>query len=85
MLYQFLDMLRFGTIRTPGDLAEQLEVSEDLILHMAEQLTQQGYLRKVSKCATSCPGCALQGVCSLRDGARLWALTTKGLAAANRK
>lgn len=91
MLYKVLQFLAGGNIKTPADLARELNVSPALIEQMTLQLTRQGYLQDVSpRCFSGCDGCALKAACSLKTAEnpgtqpKLWAITDKGLAALER-
>lgn len=80
---RLLGLLSYGGIRSTGELARRLGVSEALVGMMAEDLTRRGYLQALTggDCSTGCGGCAVVSQCKLPgadDRLSLLALTEKG-------
>jgi len=87
-MQQLLRHLASGKPQTVGELARQLNMTEGLILIMAAQLVQLGYLQETGSCElpadgnpSNCGGCS---GCSLTSPRHGWALTEKGFKAAQK-
>ncbi|MGQ9586219.1 MAG: FeoC-like transcriptional regulator [Anaerolineae bacterium] len=81
MLQDALRLMAEGGVRSLAELAERLEVSQDLALQMLEDLKRGGYLKAdLMGCTGACEGCPAAHTCSLTAQARLWTVTPKGLA-----
>jgi len=85
MLKKVLQALANGNVHSQADLANQLNVSEGLLVQMMKDLARKGYLVPLdtgasSGCATckaSCSSCSAHKI-ALPQG---WELTAKGLGA----
>lgn len=78
MLIEFLRLIAMGQVRSLGEAAQRLNISETLAAQMAEQLARQGYLAAPATCGGGCAGCAQAAACGLKPAVRLWTLTNKG-------
>ena len=80
-----LELVTKGGVRSYADLAQELRVSEELLEQVMQHLARIGYLRPVAgSCQAQCAGCPLGNTCALGRQTRVWALTEKGLLAAER-
>lgn len=87
MLQRLLNLLASGKPQTVSSLAATLNMPEAIIHQMTRQLVQLGYLQESGTCSeppaevsshcSDCSGCLLVGP------QHIWALTEKGLRAAN--
>lgn len=88
MLKKILRKMATGDAHSHADLAQQLEISEDLLARMLETLAHKGYLVPLATPEDSaCRACGLHKACSHCPSQavaepRGWMLTTKGRAAA---
>lgn len=83
---RLLELLAGDGSRPLGELARQLDVSQELVRLMAEDLARRGYLAARADGCTTCQGCALAAACGTRrqnGTAMLWMLTEKGHRIAN--
>jgi len=92
MFYQFLRLIEKGGFQSQFDLARQMATSPGMVLQMARDLAQRGYLLDTSLLETSlqgacgegetgaaqpsCSGCAASSACHVPFN--LWSLTEKG-------
>ena len=80
MLHRFLETVWTGDGQSLFDLAHKLELSADMVLEMAKELTHRGYLQEMgSDCDQphpGCPDCAINQNCQVIF--RHWVLTEKG-------
>jgi DNA-binding Lrp family transcriptional regulator len=83
MLQRFLDAIQAGDVQSLQEIARKLDISIGMVLQMAKQLTEMGYLEEMgSDCnepAQGCPDCAVSSSC--QAVVRHWFLTAKGRAA----
>lgn len=89
MLLDALKLLATGQVQNQIDLAEQLNVSEVLVVQMLQTLVLQGYLvsTMMGGGCTGCTGChGSQPSCppGRSPETRGWVLTPKGIKAADR-
>ncbi len=87
MLIELLRTLNSGGLHSMRDIAQQMGVSESLVVEMADALARRGYLVPVSTgcgCASACSGCSMEPMCGTdgRPPARILALTEQGRRAA---
>lgn len=83
LVARLLAILSDSRLHTTADLADQLQISEELVRVMADDLAQHGYLCQVqSDCTPTCSECGLARVCSASGSAppagRFFSLTAKG-------
>jgi len=86
MLDQVLRIVAQGGIHTRSELAQRLDVREELLQQMIDELVRIGYLKPVvGDCNDRCAGCPFpQGYfriaaeCTIGGAGRIWALTEKG-------
>ncbi|NLE75212.1 MAG: hypothetical protein GX605_00490 [Chloroflexi bacterium] len=82
MLHEALRLMAESRVGSLRDLAEHLEVSEDLAEMILSQLQRLGYVRTDRLgCSGGCAGCPVAQGCVHRESLRLWTLTPKGQAA----
>jgi DNA-binding Lrp family transcriptional regulator len=83
MLQRFLETIQAGDVQSLLEIARKMDVSPDMVLQMAKDLTDRGYLQEVGvDCETpqqGCSDCAVSGACQVF--VRHWFLTEKGRAA----
>jgi DNA-binding Lrp family transcriptional regulator len=83
MLHRFLDTIQAGDVQSLMEIAHKLDISPAMVLQMAKQLTEKGYLQEIgSDCDEPQPGCsdcAVNSACQVI--VRHWFLTEKGRSA----
>ena len=87
MLKELLRIVAQGGIHTRRELAQRLDVSEELLQQMIDELVRIGYLKPVvGDCSDRCAGCPFpQGYfriaaeCAIGGAGRIWTLTEKGV------
>lgn len=77
MLERVLASVAEGGLRSMGELARQLDVSEALVETMLRDLARRGYLREVKGCRQACDHCSSNGCVSFVPD-KIWALTATG-------
>ena len=84
MLRQVLRIVAQGGIHTRRELAQRLDVSEELLEQMIDELVRIGYLKPVAgDCHHRCAGCPFATQCAIGGVSGIWALTEKGLRASD--
>ena len=83
MLHRFLDTIQAGDMQSLLEIARKLEISPGMVLQMAKELTDKGYLQEIgADCAEPQQGCA---DCPVGSGCQVavqhWFLTEKGRSA----
>lgn len=85
MLHRLLKTIRSGEMLSLLEIAHSMDVSPDMVLLMAKELTNKGYLQEISSgCAQpqkGCPDCPVASPC--QESVRHWFLTEKGRAASD--
>jgi DNA-binding Lrp family transcriptional regulator len=83
MLHSFLDTIQAGDVQSLQEIAHKLDISPGMVLQMAKQLTDRGYLQEIgSDCGEPQPGCSDCAVTSsCQVAVRHWFLTEKGRSA----
>ncbi len=87
MFYQFLRLIEKGGFQSQLDIARQMAISPGMVLQLARDLAQRGYLQEArlqeacGDCAAeaaehACSGCAASSACHIAFN--LWSLTEKG-------
>jgi hypothetical protein len=80
MFQQFLRIVHSGSVQSHFEIAQKMDVSPDMILQIARDLTVRGYLKGAAdECSTAshaCTGCAMGGAC--HSSFSTWSLTEKG-------
>ena len=80
MLHRFLEKIQAGEVQSLLEIACSLDISPDMVLQMALELTNKGYLQEIgADCQEpqkGCPECPATGTC--QGAARHWFLTEKG-------
>ena len=84
MLRRFLETIQAGEMQSLQEIARSLGISLAMVLQMAKDLTDKGYLQEIgSDCAeepqAGCSDCPVSHGC--HDVVRHWFLTDKGRAA----
>lgn len=79
MLDQVLRIAAQGGIHTRRELAQRLDVSEELLQQMIDELVRIGYLKPVAgDCDDRCASCPFAAECAIGGADRIWTLTDKG-------
>ena len=80
MLHQFLEAIQAGEVQSLLEIARTMDISPDMVLQMANELTKKGYLQEIGadSCQPQrgCPDCAVSSTCQVIT--RHWFLTDKG-------
>lgn len=83
MLHRFLDTIQAGEVQSLLEIARSMDISPDMVLRMANDLTSKGYLQEIGlDCAEpqkGCPDCSVNSTCQVV--VKHWFLTEKGRAA----
>ena len=80
MLHRFLDTIQAGDVQSLLEIARKMDISPDMVLQIAKELTNKGYLQEIGAgCDTPQPGCSDCAVNNSCQGlVRHWFLTEKG-------
>lgn len=80
MLHQFLETIWDGDVQSLLEIAHKLNISQEMVVQIAEDLTRKGYLQEIgADCNThseGCPDCPVNSRC--QPSAKHWFLTEKG-------
>jgi DNA-binding Lrp family transcriptional regulator len=83
MLHQFLKAIQAGEVQSLLEIARTMDISPDMVLQMAKELTNKGYLQEIgADCEEpqkGCSDCPVNRACQVI--VRHWFLTEKGRAA----
>jgi hypothetical protein len=83
MLHRFMETIHAGDVQSLLEIARTMDISPDMVLRMADELTRKGYLQEMgADCAEpqkGCPDCPVNSSC--QGFVRHWFLTEKGRAA----
>jgi hypothetical protein len=83
MLHRFLETIQAGEVQSLMEIARTLDISPDMVLRMAKEMTNKGYLQEIgSDCEEpqqGCPDCPVNQNCQVI--VRHWFLTEKGRSA----
>ena len=83
MLHRFLGMIQSGEVQSLQEIARTMSISPDMVLQMAKDLTDKGYLQEIgadcNETQRGCPDCSVNSSCQVI--VRHWFLTEKGRAA----
>jgi DNA-binding MarR family transcriptional regulator len=84
MLHRFLDTIQAGDVQSLMEIAHKLDISPAMVLQMAKQLTEKGYLQEIgSDCDAAASWLFLtapfNSACQII--VRHWFLTEKGRSA----
>ena len=83
MFYQFLEIVQNGHVQSLLEVAQKMSISPDMVLQMAIDLTNRGYLQAIGgDCdvpQNACSDCSASSAC--QSIIRHWFLTEKGRAA----
>ena len=86
MLLRFLKTIQAGEVQSLLEIARTMDISPDMVLKMAKELTNKGYLQEIgADCEESqkdCPDCTVNSTCQVI--VRHWYLSEKGRAAVSR-
>lgn len=86
MLRQVLHIVAQGGIHARRELAQRLDVSEELLQQMIDELVCMGYFKPVvGDCNERCGGCPFAAECAIGGAGRIWTLTEKGVGEAKRQ
>jgi hypothetical protein len=84
MLHRFLATIQAGEVQSLLEIARKLGIYPDMVLRMAKELTNKGYLQEIgADCEVpqkGCPDCLVNSTCQVI--VKHWFLTEKGRAAA---
>ncbi len=84
MFHRFLKAIQDGDVQSLTEIARKLDVSQEMILRIAKDLTKLGYLQEItadcSEPQKGCSDCPVNGGCQV--SVRHWFLTEKGKTAA---
>jgi predicted ArsR family transcriptional regulator len=76
---RLLHAMAAGPAHSISALAQELDVSEEMVRRLIQDLVRLGYLRSMATdCADACAACPLAGSCVLRGAPRVWLLTERG-------
>jgi DNA-binding Lrp family transcriptional regulator len=80
MLHRFLDIILAGEVQSLMEIARKLDISPNMVLHMAQELTNKGYLQEIgadcNEPQRGCSDCPVSNGCQVI--VRHWFLTEKG-------
>jgi DNA-binding Lrp family transcriptional regulator len=80
MLRRFLETLQTGEVQSLLEIARRMDISPDMVLQMAKELTSKGYLQEFgTDCVEpqkGCPDCPVNSTCQVI--VKHWFLTEKG-------
>jgi DNA-binding Lrp family transcriptional regulator len=83
MLHRFLKTIQAGEVQSLQEIAHMMDISPDMVLQMAKEMTNKGYLEEIgSDCEEPqqrCPDCPVNHNCQVI--VRHWFLTEKGRSA----
>jgi DNA-binding Lrp family transcriptional regulator len=83
MLHRFLKTIQAGEVQSLQEIAHMMDISPDMVLQMAKEMTNMGYLEEIgSDCEEhqqGCPDCPVNHNCQVI--VRHWFLTEKGRSA----
>jgi hypothetical protein len=81
MLHQFLQTVQDGDLQSLLEIARSMNISPDMVLQIATELTKKGYLQEIdSDCnmdQNACPDCPVNTGCHAVT--KHWFLTEKGM------
>ena len=84
MLTQFLQIIHSGEMQSQLEIARRMGISPAMVVEMARELTQRGYLSEYNEAChaqdTNCLSCGVSSACTIMG--RTWSLTDKGKRAA---
>ena len=80
MLHKFLETILYGDVQSLLEISRKMNISQDMVLQMANELTNKGYLQEIgADCDETQKGCS---ECPVNKGCqaivRHWFLTEKG-------
>ncbi len=80
MLHRFLETIQAGDVQSLAEIARTMDISPDMVLRMAQELTNKGYLQEIgTNCdepQKGCPDCPVNNTC--QGFVKHWFLTEKG-------
>jgi DNA-binding Lrp family transcriptional regulator len=80
MLHRFLETIQAGEVQSLLEIARTMDISPGMVLQMAKELTNKGYLQEISadcdEPQKGCPDCSVNKACQVI--VRHWFLTNKG-------
>ena len=80
MLHRFLETIQAGDVQRLMEIARTMDISPDMVLQMAKELTNKGYLQEIGADCTEpqkgCPDCPVNSTCQVV--VKHWFLTEKG-------
>ena len=82
MLHRFLKTIQAGEVQSLLEIASKMDISADMVLQIAKELTSKGYLEEIGvDCSGPQKGCS---DCAVKQGCQVitrhWILTKKGSA-----
>jgi FeoC like transcriptional regulator len=82
MLHRFLETIQTGEVQSLLEIARTMDISPDMVLQMAIELTKKGFLQEIgADCEApqkGCPDCPVNNNCQVI--VKHWFLTEKGRA-----
>lgn len=85
MLIELIKAISRHPLANLDQLSEELKVTPLLLENMVADLSKRGYLKSYESCRSACDNCSLSSGCEGHDHPKIWMLTEKGLALAQRK
>ena len=86
LLERLLCTMAEGPAHSISALAQELDVSEEMVSRMIKELVRLGYLRSMgADAADACAACPLAGSCVVGGGPQVWLLTERGTRATKGK
>ena len=83
MLHRFLKTIWDGEVQSLLEIARTLDISQEMVLQIAKELTNKGYLQEIgadcNEPPKGCSDCPVNASC--QTPVRHWFLTEKGRAA----
>jgi hypothetical protein len=80
MLHHFLETIQAGEVQSLLEIAHRMDISPDMVLQIAKDLTNRGYLQEINpdceEPQKGCSGCSVNSACQVI--VRHWVLTEKG-------
>jgi DNA-binding Lrp family transcriptional regulator len=80
MLHRFLEAIQAGEVQSLLEIARTMDISPDMVLQIAKELTNKGYLQEIgTDCNVpqkGCSDCPANSACQVI--VRHWFLTEKG-------
>jgi len=87
MLHRFLETIQAGDVQSLMEIAHTMDISPNMVLQMANDLTKKGYLQEIgmdcNEPQKGCRDCPVNNTCQVV--VKHWFLTDKGRAIVSSK